>query len=415
MALTEEDVRASQLATMKRRATALLVAVAGAFIAVAILGGDDGAWGYALAATEGGLVGGLADWFAVTALFRHPLGIPIPHTAIIRERKDQFGATLGSFVQDNFLTGDNVAERIRSARVAERMAAWLAQPANADQVARYASDLLVAVADIVRDEDVKRLLHEEVERAVERLPVASLAGRALRAATAEGRHQELLDSILRAVAGFLDENRDDLHDRFAKESPWWLPRAAEDRIFERLLEGAQSLMHAVVDDPEHELRRSFDERVATFIDRLENDPELGARADELKREVVNHPELREWVAGLWDDLKRSLREQAADPESRLRVRLAEAVFAAGERLAADDVLQAKLADGMERAVRYVADHYGDEIGDLVTGTIARWDAEETSRKLELLLGRDLQFIRINGTVVGALAGTAIHAAGQYVA
>ena len=415
MALTEEELRAKQLAVMKRRATALLVAVSAAFVAVAALGGGDGAWGYALAAAEGSMVGGLADWFAVTALFRHPLGIPIPHTAIIRERKDQFGATLGAFIQDNFLSADNVAERVRVARIAERLAAWLAQRQSAENVARYVTELLVGLADVVRDEDVQRLLHEEIDRAVRDLPVAPLAGKALRVATAEGRHQELLDAILRGVSEFLDENRDDLRERFGHESPWWLPGAVEDRVFERLLDGARSLLHAVVIDPDHELRATFDARVSTFIDRLEHDPALAARVDELKGELLGHPELRAWISGLWDDLKRTLRGQAEDPQSRLRLRVADAVVAAGERLALDTDLQATVSDALERAVRYIAEHYGDEIGELVTGTIARWDAEETSRKLELLLGRDLQFIRINGTVVGGMAGVAIHALADVLA
>jgi uncharacterized membrane-anchored protein YjiN (DUF445 family) len=408
-ATAEEELRGRQLAAMKRRATGLLVAVAGAFVAVVVMGDDRGWWGYAQAVAEGSLVGGLADWFAVTALFRHPLGLPIPHTAVIRERKDQFGATLGAFVQDNFLSADNIVDRVRTSRIADRLAAWMAQSQSADNVARYASDVLVGVADIVRDEDVQRVLHEEVDQFVRALPVAPLAGRALRVATAGGRHQQLLDALLRGASEYLDANRDDLRDRFAASAPWWLPGAVEDRIFERILDGVRSLLHAVVADPNHEMRRTFDRRVVEFIVRLEHDPEMAARADELKAELLAHPELREWVSGLWGDVKRALRDQAADPESRLRRGISGAVVAAGERLAIDDALQQKVTEFLERAVRYVAEHYGDEIAELITGTIARWDAEETSRKLELLLGRDLQFIRINGTIVGGMAGAVIHA------
>ena len=407
--LSDDDPRAAQLATMKRRATGLLVIVAAAFIAVVIRGDNQGWWGYAQAIAEGSLVGGLADWFAVTALFRHPLGLPIPHTAVIKERKDQFGATLGAFVQDNFLTADNIAERVRTSRVAERFAAWLAQPQSAANVARYASGALVGIADVVKDEDVQRLLHDEIERVVRALPVARYAGQALRVATADGRHQQVLDALLRGASDYLDENRDELRDRFAGQSPWWLPGAVEDRIFERILDGARNLLHAVVADPNHEMRRTFDEKVAEFIERLETDPELAARVDELKLELLAHPELRTWVSGLWADLKTNLRDQAADPDSEVRTRLTGALVAAGERLAIDPQLQEKLSEVLERAVRYIAEHYGDEIGELVSGTIARWDADETSRKLELLLGRDLQFIRINGTIVGGMAGAVIHA------
>ena len=413
--ITTEDVRARQLVEMKRRATGLLVVVTGAFVGIVVAGGDESWWGYARAAAEGSLVGGLADWFAVTALFRHPLGLPIPHTAIIRERKDQFGATLGSFVQDNFLSADNIAERIHASRVTERVAAWLAQRQSAENVARYSTELMVGIADVVKDEDVQRVLHEEIERVVERLPIAPIAGRALRAATAEGRHQQVLDALLRGVADYLDENRYDLKRRFSGEAPWWLPGAVEDRIFERLIDGANALLHDVVADPDHELRATFDERVQEFIVRLETDPELAARADDLKRDVLANPELRNWVGGLWGDIKATLREQAANPESRLRSGIADAVQATGERLAVDERLQETVTEFLERTVRYGVERYGDEIGELIAGTIARWDADETSEKLELLLGRDLQFIRINGTIVGALAGVAIHAAGNFAA
>jgi uncharacterized membrane-anchored protein YjiN (DUF445 family) len=406
--LREEELRAEQLRVMKRRATGLLVVMAAAFVAVNLTGDGHGLSGYLRAAAEGSLVGGLADWFAVTALFRHPLGLPIPHTAVIRERKDQFGATLGNFVQENFLSPAIVAERVRASRAAARAAAWLSQPANAETLGRHAGEVLVGIADVVRDDDVQRVLHEELERAIERIEIAPLAGRALRAATADGRHQELLDALLNAAGSFLDENRTELRERFGRESPWWLPGAVEDRIFDRMLDGVRRLIESVCNDPNHEMRALFDERVAVLADRLEHDPALRARGEQLKRDVLAHPELRRWSASLWTDLKASLREQAGDPESRLRRGLASAVVAAGERLGRDEALQRKAEELVESGVRYIAEHYRDEIAGLVSGTIARWDGEETSRKLELLLGRDLQFIRINGTVVGGLAGVAIH-------
>jgi uncharacterized membrane-anchored protein YjiN (DUF445 family) len=407
--LREEEQRARDLALMKGRATGLLVVMAGVFVLVNLVGDGSGWSGYARAAAEGSLVGGLADWFAVTALFRHPLGIPIPHTAVIRARKDQFGATLGSFVQGNFLSAAVMGERIRSSRTAVRTAAWLSTPANARTLARHVSELLVGAADVVRDDEVHRVLEEEVVRALDNLDVAQLAGRALRAATADGRHQDLLNGVLTGADRFLDEHREELRSRFALESPWWLPGAVEDRIFERLLDGVHRLIEAVNENPEHELRAMFDERVTSFADRLEHDPELRQRVEQVRRDVLAHPELRAWVRSLWTDIKASLRAQASDPDSRLRAGLATAITTAGERLAEDPALQQKAEEVLESGVRYITEHYRDEIAGLISGTIARWDGAETSRKLELLLGRDLQFIRINGTVVGGIAGTAIHA------
>jgi uncharacterized membrane-anchored protein YjiN (DUF445 family) len=407
-----DEVRRRLLRGGRRRATGLLVAVAVVYIAVQLVDSDAGWVEYLEAAAAAGLVGGLADWFAVVALFRRPLHLPIPHTAIIVERKDQFGETLGDFVQTSFLTPDIIAERVRTARIVPRVAAWLADPDNAARVGRHAADAAVTAADVIRDEEVHRALEDVVRRRIETTPLAPLAGRALRVMTDGGRHHDLLDAVLRGLDRFLTENRESLRARFADESPWWLPEAAEDRIFERLLDGARTLVAEVVRNPQHELRLDFDARVRRLVDDLQTSPDLLARGEDLKHELLAQPELRAWVARVWDDLKAGLRSQAADPDSELRHRLADAVAAFGRRLLDDPALAARIEDGVEGGVRYVADQFSGEIGTMVSSTVSRWDGRETADRLELLLGPDLQFIRINGTVVGSLAGLAIHAIGQ---
>jgi uncharacterized membrane-anchored protein YjiN (DUF445 family) len=232
--------------------------------------------------------------------------------------------------------------------------------------------------------------------------------------TAENRHHELFDAILRGLERFLDQSRETLRARFAQEAPWWLPDAVDDRIFERLFDGVCRLLRDVNNDPDHEVRKQFDTWVASLIDRLENSPEMQDRMDELKGEVLEHPQLREWSASLWGEVKEVLREQAAEPDSELRRRIADGVQALGRRLCEDEALQAKAEEMIEQAVAYLAEHFHDELAELISGTVERWDASETSGKLELLLGRDLQWIRINGTVVGGLAGVVIHAVAQTI-
>jgi uncharacterized membrane-anchored protein YjiN (DUF445 family) len=358
------------------------------------------------------MVGGLADWFAVTALFRHPLGIPIPHTAVIVERKDEFGRTLGEFVQENFLSAGVITERVHNAHVVERAAQWLSNTDNATQLSGHAADLAVGLADLVNDEDVHRLVDEELSRAVERLPLAQLAGRGLEMMTAEDRHHELFDAILGGLERFLDESRETLRARFAEEAPWWLPEAVDDRIFDRLFDGVGRLLRDVNRNPNHEVRKQFDTWLDSLIDRLEHSPEMQARVDELKREVLQHPQLREWSGSLWGEVKEVLREQAAEPGSELRSRIADGVQTLGRRLCEDEALRAKAEEMITDGVAHFTERFHDELADLISGTVERWDASETSDKLELLLGRDLQWIRINGTVVGGLAGLVIHAIAQ---
>src|SRR5437763_57841 len=268
-----EEERKRQLKTMKRRATGMLVAMTVFFLLITVFTDGTGVWGYLQAMAEASMVGGLADWFAVTALFRHPLGIPIPHTAVIVERKDEFGRTLGEFVQENFLSAGVITERVRNGRVVERAAEWLSDGDNASQLSGHAADLAVGLADLVNDEDVHRLVEEELSRAVERLPIAQLAGRGLEMMTAENRHHELFDAILRGLERFLDESRETLRTRFVQEAPWWLPDAVDDRIFERLFEGVCRLLRDVDRDPDHEVRRQVDTWLDSLIDRLEHSPE----------------------------------------------------------------------------------------------------------------------------------------------
>jgi len=409
---TEERKRAQLIAT-RRRATALLGVVAAVFLATVVAGAEGDTWlGYVQATAEASMVGGLADWFAVVALFRHPLGVPIPHTAIITARKEQFGETLGEFIHSSFLTPDAVAERVQSAGVGDRVARWLVQPANADKLAGHVLGGAVEVVDLLEDEAVHDVLERVVRERLSSASIVPMAGRALGALTKEGRHTEVVDAALKGLDRYLDEHRDDLRSRFRDQAPWWLPGAVEDRIFERLLDGLRSVLDDMAHDRGHGLRRQLDARIERFVEELQTSPQLRARGEQLTRDLLERPELRTWVASLWADGKDHLREQAGDPASDLHAQLAHAIRSAGERLVAEPALVAKVDDTAEAAARYVVLHFGGEITDLVSTTIARWDGEETSQRLELLLGPDLQFIRINGTVVGGLAGLVLHSIAQ---
>jgi uncharacterized membrane-anchored protein YjiN (DUF445 family) len=412
MADDDEEHRRRNLRAMKWRATGLLVAASIVFVIARILE-EDGSWiSYVRATAEAAMVGGLADWFAVTALFRHPLGVPIPHTAIIPRRKDQLGRSLGGFVEEHFLSADVVAEKLRSADITPRMAAWLAAPDNRATAGRHVAAAASGVLDVLHDEDVQQALEQAVLTRVRRVPLAPVAGRALDVMTAEGRHHELVDAVTRGAINFIADNRDELRMRFSHESPWWVPESIDDRIFEKLFDGLTRFLEDVSADPRHEVRVHLDVRLAELVQRLQHDEAMRARGEQLKEELLDHPAVRSWTSSLWVELKTSLQKQSVDPHSELRRRIDGAIASLATALADDPSLQAKVDGWIEGVARYLVESYRHEATDLIATTVARWDAREASERMELAVGRDLQFIRINGTLVGGVAGLVIHIVGQ---
>jgi uncharacterized membrane-anchored protein YjiN (DUF445 family) len=409
--MTRESVelRKRRLASARRRATLLLAGVTLVFIAVTAYGVHGTFLTFVQAGAEAAMVGGVADWFAVTAVFRHPLGIPIPHTAVLVQRKDQFAATLGQFVQENFLNADVLAGRLRAAGISDRLAAWLSSPANATRAAVHASSLVATLAEALRDEDAQRVISAELSRAVDALDVSPLAGRVVRVIIAGGHHSELFNTILANADSYLDEHNDELRQRFESEAPRWVPGLVYGKVFDRMVAHLRGRLEGMSNDPDDETRKQFEAWIDGLPDRLENDPALRERGEHLKHEMLGSALLRDWSSMLWERAKDALRAQAANPDSELHRRMTDAIEATGRRLESDPRLQARIERMVEQAARGLADQFHDELAGLVTGTIQRWDGEQTSFQLELLLGRDLQFIRINGTVVGAAVGLILHA------
>ena len=392
----------------------MLIAAAVVFVVTRIFESDHSWLGYLRATAEAAMVGGLADWFAVTALFRHPLGLPIPHTAVIKTRKAQLGRSLGEFVQENFLAHEVVTDKLRHARVGDRLGQWLRDSTHAQTVGQHTSAALAGPLDVLHDDDVQGILEHSISARLRRIEVAPLAGRVLAIATADGRHRELVDALAHGASRFLDEHRDELRARFSRESPWWVPEPIDDRIFDKIYRGLAAFLQDVIDDPAHELRQHLDQRLAALVTRLASDPALIARGEKLKEEVLAHPAVRAWMGSLWGDLKQSLLDQSNDPDSELRRRIQQTAMAFGTALSEDATLRAKVDRWIENAAAYIIDAYRHEVADLIETTVARWDADEASHRIELQVGRDLQFIRINGTIVGGLAGLAIYSIGQLI-
>ncbi|MDX1892447.1 DUF445 domain-containing protein [Mycolicibacterium sp. 050158] len=374
--------------------------------------GAPGWVGYVRAAAEAGMVGALADWFAVTALFKHPLGLPIPHTAIIKRKKDQLGEGLGTFVRENFMSPEVVETKLREAAVADRLGKWLAEPVNAERVAAEASTVLRVVVEMLRDEDVQAVLDRMIVKRVAQPQWGPPVGRVLSSLLEEHRQEALLQLLAdRAFEWSL--GADEIIERvIERDSPTWTPRWVDSLVGDRIHRELMDFTDKVRRNPDHELRRSATKFLFEFAEDLQNDEATIARAEKVKDQIMARDEVSKAAETAWTAAKRIFLESVDDPNSTLRTRIADSVVNIGESLRDDANLRDKVDNWIVRAAQHLVSQYGTEITAIITETIERWDADEASRRIELHVGRDLQFIRINGTVVGSLAGLVIYTVAQ---
>ena len=409
----DDPARARDLARMKRLATGLFGLAAAVFLGCVLLGEEAGAWvGYVRATAEASMVGALADWFAVTALFRHPLRLPIPHTAIIPRKKDQIGESLGAFVQENFLTRAVIEEKLATIDVPGRLGAFLAAPGRAERLGGDASKAPAAVTELLRDEDVQPAVASLVDRKLHETPAAPGLARVLELVVDGDRHQEVLSAALSGLAQFLQENRVVFRAQLGDASPSWVPDWVDDRVFDRAFAGLQQFLEEVSADGRHELRRSYDLRLRAYVHALRTDPAAAERVEQLKLEVLDQPAVRTWSSSLWGTVKDGAVKAAADPDSELRARLVALVLKVAQLLQTDPQVRELVQRNAVRGAGWAVDRFSGDVADLVGSTVARWDTAETSRRIELQVGRDLQWIRVNGTVVGGLAGLVIYTVAQ---
>ena len=396
-----------RLKAMKRLATGMLGVMASIFVISHIYAPLIPWLAWVEAFAEAAMVGALADWFAVTALFRHPLGLPIPHTAIIPRRKDALGDNLARFVRENFLISEALQPRLAKLDGASHAGAWLARPGNARRVSADAGAFLQWLLATLDSEALRDFLRENLHLELRQLEAAPLIGRILDLLTRSNRHQALMDLAVRVARQHLDENRVLIRIRIDEKSPWWLPGFVDQEIFDKIITEVEALLDAIGSDPEHEARQRFNEGVQNFITALRNDPDTIARGEEIKNELLEHPLVQEYLAGLWQHVSTFLLRQAREPESALRLRFESGLMSFGEALENDPELRAQINQWLNDAILRIVRNYQQEIASVISETVRNWDSDVTSRRVELAVGRDLQFIRINGTIVGGLAGLAI--------
>ena len=400
---------------MRWIASGMLAAMAVIFIATSGLVGTHPAWGYVNAFAEAAMVGGLADWFAVTALFRHPLGLPIPHTAIIPENKDRIADTMAQFLRENFLTPAVVARRMSGMNVAKAAGEFLAaapERGESDDRSRITSGAAELLAEVLESLDPDRLgnqVRAGLAGQLGKLEIAPLAGRMLETTMADKRHQPLIDGFVRWAGLTIEDNeealRDIIHQRVAGVLRW---TGLDKTISTSVLDGLYKLLAEVLVNPDHPLRGKIEEGLAKLGQDLQHDPETRAKVEEMKRDLIANPAVAVWWMGVWERMRQSLIRRARDPESGMGEDMRNMLAELGQALQKDARLQHQINRFARRTMVGVATRYGDQIVRLVSETVKRWDVTTITDRVEGAVGRDLQFIRINGTLVGGLVGMTLH-------
>lgn len=403
-----DQERRRSLRFMKGVALGALVFMAILFIVAFALEPRYPAMGYVRAAAEGGMVGALADWFAVTALFRHPLGIPIPHTAIIPNRKDEIGKSLGEFIETNFLAGDVVRDKLRSTPIAATAGAWLRESEHAEIVGREAATMASGILTALSDDEVQDLISDLAREHFLDPEWGPTVGGWLGHVVDAGAHRGAVDLGIDSIAAWLAANRSSFSGLVSRRLPSWVPSVAMRLVDDTVYHEAMKFVAAVQADPEHPARHAIDRYLERLAENLQHDPATIAKLEDAKSAVFDSPRVRELAADAWNTAKAGLLTALNDPESPLRHRLGAALVEIGDRLATDTALQERVDGRVADAAVFLVDRYRHDIASIITDTVEKWDADETTEKIELLVGRDLQYIRLNGTFVGALAGLLIY-------
>ncbi len=401
-----DAARRAGLRRMRTLAVSLLAFAAVVYVATL---GRDGVLGFVNAGAEASMVGAIADWFAVTALFKRPLGLPIPHTALIPERKNELGRSLEEFVGENFLQEEIIRERVSAATISMRLGAWAATPAHARRVVDEVTEVAAIALARVREDHVVELVQDVLVPRFREEPISPILGSLLSEAIRDDLHHGLVDLALEELQRWLRENPDTFTEVLAERAPWWTPPRLNEAVTGRIHTETLRWLADIRDDPWHHARHALDSMLGQLADDLLHDPDTQARAESLKERLLDHPQVSATAVSLWDALRKALLAGLQAEDGPLRERLTSEVQAFAGRLTEDSALRARLDGVAADAAVFAVTRYGAEVTAVITHTIERWDGREAAERIELHVGRDLQFIRINGTIVGGLVGVLIHA------
>jgi uncharacterized membrane-anchored protein YjiN (DUF445 family) len=403
-----DEVRRKRLRRNRLLATAMLTGMGAVFVATRMVPEPGFLTLLIQSGAEAGMVGGVADWFAVTALFRHPLGVPIPHTAIIPTNKDRIGRTLGRFVEVNFLTPEVLFRKLRQLQVGRRVANWLAAPATAGLVAHSTTSALPHLIRSLRSRDLHDFLQRAFGEEFSNPDVAPILAHAIRLLTTSGEADVIFDRAIEVAIRWLSGNRGQVDKLIAEHSRWWIPRAIDRRIASAVMDGVTEVL-AGLKNPQSETRAKFKAALVGIVEDLLNSPEQRQQVNDAARRLIAHPDTRAWLSSIWNQLCDAAVEDLTQPESRLSVALEKPISLVAQTLATDEIMQQRLDDAVERVAHSLIS-WRTEIGSFIAEVVRNWDTRTLVERLELVVGSDLQYIRMNGTIVGACVGCLIFVA-----
>lgn len=409
-ALDDED-KARALRRTKAVATGSLVLCVITFLAARAFQPDYPALAYLAAFAEAAAIGGIADWYAVVALFRRPMGLPIPHTAIIPRNKDRIADNLGRFIEANFLKEDVVRAKLQDVDFARLVADWLGERRHADDLAGFVTRMTPQALPALENSNLRGFLGQRVVERLERIDIAPVAAELLSAVTAERRHQRLFDGLLQVLSGILNDEKTlaAMRDKIRAELPTLANLFRADAyLLNRIVASAGRLVEEAGSDPEHPLRREFDEFALRFIEDLKTDPAYVARAERIKANLLARPELGRLADEIWKSLSAFLVEDAQAKDSIIRTHLASMFIEIGRRLADDEAIRADMNAGFVVALASFVEEQKAGVATFIADQVKAWDITQTTRLIELNIGRDLQYIRFNGMIIGGIAGLLLH-------
>lgn len=414
--VSDEAGRRRELKKYKAIATGLLVLATVIYLVCRWLEQDsDAAWiGYVRAASEAGMVGALADWFAVTALFRRPMHLPIPHTAIIRRKKDQVGEALSGFVGDNFLNAELITDKVQKADIPARVGQWASEPANAARVSEEVGNATIAIVQGIDDDEAAEMIRTMVIDRIAEPDWGPPAGALMEQFIAEGKAEPVVDTIISWAYDRARGSEELITRLLNQRAPSWAPGFINDLVGERVYREVVDFAYKVKTEPDHEARQALRRVVNQWASDLQHDPEMINRVEEFKHDVLSSAPVQAAPATVWRNMKEQIIRMASDPQSHVRRRIAEEVSLYANRLMTDSELRARWGERVTGTARYIAQNFSGEVTSIISETVERWDADEASDKIELMVGKDLQYIRFNGTIVGSLAGLLIYTFSQLV-